>query len=40
MSEEKPLSSGASGTAPGYSMGQLILYALRLGTFGFGGPSP
>src|SRR6266511_1922512 len=44
MSEEKRLSkrsgieSGASGAAPGYSMGQLILYALRLGTFGFGGP--
>src|SRR3989442_2994930 len=38
MSEEKHLSSGASGAAPGYSMGQLILYALRLGTFGFGGP--
>src|SRR5712691_11371548 len=44
MSEEKRLSkrsgieSGASGAAPGYSMEQLILYALRLGTFGFGGP--
>src|SRR5256712_5658616 len=38
MSEEKHLSSGASGAAPGYSMWQLILYALRLGTFGFGGP--
>src|SRR5438128_11812878 len=38
MSEEKRLSSGASGAAPGYSMWQLILYALRLGTFGFGGP--
>src|SRR5438477_7900199 len=38
MNEENPLSSGASGTAPGYSMRQLILYALRLGTFGFGGP--
>src|SRR5213594_4030969 len=38
MDEEKRLSSGASGTAPEYSMGQLILYALRLGTFGFGGP--
>src|SRR6266700_3616432 len=44
MSEEKSLSkrsgidSGASGAAPGYSMWQLILYALRLGTFGFGGP--
>src|SRR6266571_704291 len=38
MSEEKHLSGGASGAAPGYSMEQLILYALRLGTFGFGGP--
>src|SRR5213592_1608465 len=38
MSEEKHLSSGASGAVPGYSMRQLILYALRLGTFGFGGP--
>src|SRR5438094_2217055 len=38
MSEEKHLSSGAPGAAPGYSMRQLILYALRLGTFGFGGP--
>ena len=25
-------------TAPGYTLGQLILYMLRLGTFGFGGP--
>ncbi len=25
-------------TAPGYSLGQLILYMLRLGTLGFGGP--
>ena len=32
------MSSGASGAAPGYSIGQLILYALRLGTLGFGGP--
>ena len=24
--------------APGYTLGQLILYMLRLGTFGFGGP--
>src|SRR6266545_4358729 len=38
MNEERHLSSGASGAAPGYSMGQLILYALRLGTLGFGGP--
>src|SRR2546427_465084 len=38
MNEQRHLSSGVSGAAPGYSMGQLILYALRLGTFGFGGP--
>src|SRR5256885_9516285 len=38
MNEQRYSSSGASGAAPGYSMGQLILYALRLGTFGFGGP--
>src|SRR3981189_1880361 len=38
MSKEENLSSGASGAAPEYSMGQLILYALRVGTFGFGGP--
>src|SRR5712692_8902210 len=38
MNEERHLSSGASGAAPGYSMWQLILYALRLGTLGFGGP--
>ncbi len=25
-------------TAPGYTLGQLVLYMLRLGTFGFGGP--
>lgn len=25
-------------TAPGYTLGQMILYMLRLGTFGFGGP--
>ncbi|MDS0860238.1 chromate transporter [Burkholderia pseudomultivorans] len=25
-------------SAPGYSLGQMILYMLRLGTFGFGGP--
>jgi chromate transporter len=24
--------------APGYTLGQLVLYMLRLGTFGFGGP--
>jgi len=28
----------ATVTAPGYTLGQLILYMLRLGTFGFGGP--
>src|SRR5437660_2817454 len=38
MNEERQLSSGASAAAPGYSIWQLILYALRLGTFGFGGP--
>src|SRR2546428_1899650 len=38
MNEERHLSSGASGAAPGYSMGQLVTYALRLGTLGFGGP--
>src|SRR5436189_4380411 len=38
MNEEKHLSASEPGAAPGYSMGQLILYALRLGTFGFGGP--
>src|SRR5438067_7256203 len=38
MSEEKRLPHGAPEAAPGYSMRQLILYALRLGTFGFGGP--
>jgi chromate transporter len=25
-------------TAPGYTLGQIVLYMLRLGTFGFGGP--
>ncbi|MBB5547594.1 chromate transporter [Paraburkholderia fungorum] len=25
-------------TTPGYTLGQLVLYMLRLGTFGFGGP--
>lgn len=25
-------------TVPGYTLGQLVLYMLRLGTFGFGGP--
>ena len=28
----------ATVTAPGYTLGQTILYMLRLGTFGFGGP--
>jgi chromate transporter len=28
----------ATATAPGYTLGQLIFYMLRLGTFGFGGP--
>ena len=28
----------ATTTAPGYTLGQMILYMLRLGTFGFGGP--
>jgi chromate transporter len=28
----------ATVTAPGYTLGQMILYMLRLGTFGFGGP--
>jgi chromate transporter len=28
----------ATATAPGYTLGQLIVYMLRLGTFGFGGP--
>lgn len=28
----------ATATAPSYTLGQLILYMLRLGTFGFGGP--
>src|SRR6266566_6459689 len=38
MNEEKHLSGSERGAVPGYSMGQLIQYALRLGTFGFGGP--
>lgn len=25
-------------TTPGYTLWQLVLYMLRLGTFGFGGP--
>jgi chromate transporter len=28
----------AAATAPGYTLGQMILYMLRLGTLGFGGP--
>src|SRR5216110_4140952 len=38
MNEEKHLSGSERGAVPGYSMGQLIQYALKLGTFGFGGP--
>jgi chromate transporter len=34
METNQPLHS----TAPCYSLGELVLYALRLGTFGFGGP--
>lgn len=30
--------STTTATAPGYTRGQLVLYMLRLGTFGFGGP--
>ncbi|MEX3634660.1 chromate transporter [Paraburkholderia sp. BR14320] len=30
--------STTTATAPGYTLGQLVLYMLRLGTFGFGGP--
>jgi chromate transporter len=30
--------SAATVTSPGYTLGQLVLYMLRLGTFGFGGP--
>jgi chromate transporter len=36
MSETKIVSAGE--TAPPYSLWDLVLYALRLGTFGFGGP--
>ncbi|SAL63822.1 chromate transporter [Caballeronia udeis] len=28
----------ATAPAPGYTLGQMVLYMLRLGTFGFGGP--
>ena len=30
--------SATTATSPGYTLGQLVLYMLRLGTFGFGGP--
>ncbi|OAJ52897.1 chromate transporter [Paraburkholderia ginsengiterrae] len=30
--------SATTVSSPGYSLGQLVLYMLRLGTFGFGGP--
>jgi chromate transporter len=30
--------STATVTSPRYTLGQLVLYMLRLGTFGFGGP--
>ncbi|QCP50794.1 chromate transporter [Trinickia violacea] len=30
--------STTTATAPGYSLGQMALYMLKLGTFGFGGP--
>src|SRR5213595_410905 len=38
MNEEKHLSGSERGAVPGYSMGQLIQYSLRLGTLGLGGP--
>ncbi|QBC32921.1 MULTISPECIES: chromate transporter [Pandoraea] len=30
--------STTTASAPGYTLGQMVLYMLRLGTFGFGGP--
>lgn len=30
--------NATTATAPGYTLGQMVLYMLRLGTFGFGGP--
>ncbi|MFL9963785.1 chromate transporter [Paraburkholderia sediminicola] len=30
--------NSTTATAPGYTLGQMVLYMLRLGTFGFGGP--
>jgi chromate transporter len=30
--------NATTATTPGYTLGQLVLYMLRLGTFGFGGP--
>lgn len=41
MPPEQPANnpvSQESSSAPGYSLWQLIVYALKLGTFGFGGP--
>ena len=41
MPTEQPTNNPAgqeSSSAPGYSLWQLIVYALKLGTFGFGGP--
>ncbi|MGH8746557.1 MAG: chromate transporter, partial [Burkholderiales bacterium] len=33
-----PRSSGPDGDEPAYSLWQLVVYALKLGTLGFGGP--
>ena len=32
------MSTTTSATAPGYTLGQMAMYMLKLGTFGFGGP--
>ncbi|QYD67033.1 chromate transporter [Paraburkholderia edwinii] len=32
------MSTATTATAPGYSLGQMAMYMLKLGTFGFGGP--
>ncbi|MFC0397834.1 chromate transporter [Paraburkholderia rhizosphaerae] len=32
------MSTTTTATAPGYTLGQMVLYMLKLGTFGFGGP--